>query len=72
MLAAAGDWLRPQGVFVCSAGRTPSWVPMTARAVLTGDAGTGYALWWFVGVTTVPRKRDAQVGHLTERETSRT
>ena len=45
---------------------------MTAGAVVTGDADTGCALWWFVGVTTVPRKRDAQVGYLTERETSRT
>jgi hypothetical protein len=31
-------------------------------AVVTGDTDTGYALWWFVGVTTAPTKRDAQVG----------
>jgi len=37
-------------------------VPMTAGAVVTGDADTGCALWWFVGVTTAPTKRDAQVG----------
>jgi hypothetical protein len=35
---------------------------MTAGAVVTGDADTGCALWWFVGVTTAPTKRDAQVG----------
>jgi len=34
---------------------------MTAGAVVTGDAIRG-ALWWFVGVTTAPTKRDAQVG----------
>jgi len=42
--------------------RTPSWVPMTARAAVTGDADTGYAQWWFVGITTAPTKRDTQVG----------
>jgi hypothetical protein len=35
---------------------------MTAGAVVTGDADTGCALGWFVGVTTAPTKRDAQVG----------
>ena len=35
---------------------------MTAGVVVTGDADTGCALWWFVGVTTAPTKRDAQVG----------
>ena len=35
---------------------------MTAGVVVTGDAGPGCALWWFVGVTTAPTKRDAQVG----------
>jgi hypothetical protein len=35
---------------------------MAAGAVVTGDADTGYAQWWFVGVTTAPTKRDAQVG----------
>jgi len=33
---------------------------MTARAFGTGDADTGYALWWFVGITTAPMKRDTQ------------
>ena len=35
---------------------------MTAGVVVAGDADTGCALGWFVGVTTAPTKRDAQVG----------
>jgi hypothetical protein len=35
---------------------------MTARAVVIVDADTGYAQWWFVGVTTAPTKRGTQVG----------
>ena len=35
---------------------------MTAGVVVTGDADAGCALGWFVGVTTAPTKRDAQVG----------
>ena len=31
-------------------------------AVDNGDADPGYALWWFVGVTTAPTKRDTQAG----------
>jgi len=34
---------------------------MTAGVVVAGDADTGCALGWFVGVTTAPTKRDAQV-----------
>ena len=43
--------------------RTSPWMPMTAGGVVTGDADSGCALRWFVGVSTSPTKR--QPGPLT-------